>query len=488
MKKTMILILALVMVITLFACGKKEAQPQQNAATGAPKYDTLQVGFGKAKIQPPDTAIHLTGGGDPNRIATGVFDELYLTCIAVSDTEGNTALFYTVDIQSASDQWTKPAREFISQRTGIPTSHIFFGVTHAHSVPGLNNSTEANKKYNKVFEEGLIKATDDALADRSDAEIQIGTADGTLENGKKLAFVRHWVMKDGSVFGSNFGNASSGYAGHPYEADTEAQLIKFVRPAEDKKDVLMVSWPCHSTFNGTTTKKDLSADWPSPTRDYIEANSDCLVGIFLSGAGNQTPTSYWLEEDHRFDYREYGAALGQIIVDALPSTTKIGDGTIKVSSQQYVTESNIYTDTERLIVAQDVYKYFLDNGQTAGTTYAKEKGFMSPYEARAYVQRSKLPATQELTMGALSIGDLSFVIAPYEMFSKSAQQIKNETPFEMTFVMAYANGSAGYIPTTEGYEYNDNVGCYEAYASPWPKGAAEELSQKYLEMLAELKG
>lgn len=487
MRKTITFILALVMVMTLVACGGESAQPQAQQDDAAPKYDTLQVGFGKAKIQPPDTAIHLTGGGDPNRIATGVFDELFLTCIAVSDTEGNTALFYTVDIQSASDQWTKPAKEFISQRTGIPTTNIFFASTHSHSVPGLTTKTEANKKYNEVFEKGLINATDDALADRSSAEIEIGTADGTLENGKKLAFVRHWVMKDGSVFGSNFGDASSGYAGHPYEADTEAQLIKFVRE-EGKKDVLMVSWPCHSTFNGTTTKLDLSADWPSPTRDYIEANSDCLVGIFLSGAGNQTPTSYWMEENHRFDYREYGAALGQIIVDALPNTTKINDGAIKISHEEYVTESNHFTDTERLLAAQDVYDYFLKNGQTLGTTYAKENGFMSPYEARAYVQRAGLPATQELTMGALSIGDLSFIIAPYEMFSKSAQHIKGETPFEMTFIMAYANGSEGYIPTTEGYEYNNNVGCYEAYNSPWPKGAAEELSQKYLDMLAALKG
>lgn len=486
MKKIITLILSLAMVMALLACGKQEAQPQKDAVpTG---YDTLQVGFGKAKIQPPDTAIHLTGGGDPNRIATGVFDELFLTCIAVSDTAGETLLFYTVDIQNASVQWTKPAREFISKRTGVPVDHIIFACTHAHSVPGLNTSTEANKKYNKVFEEGLIKATDDALADRADAEIQIGTADGTLENGKKLAFVRHWVMNDGSIFGSNFGTAISGYKGHPYEADTEAQLIKFVRPAEDKKDVLMVGWPCHSTFNGTTTKLDLSADWPSPTRDYIEANSDCLVGIFLGGAGNQTPTSYWLDENHKMDYREYGAALGQIIVDALPSTTKIGDGTIKITSQEYVTESNHFTDADRLLAAEDVYDYFLKNGQTAGTTYAVSKGFMSPYEARAYISRASLPETQALTMSALSIGDLSFVIAPYEMFSKSAQQIKGETPFEMTFVMAYANGSEGYIPTTEGYEYNNNVGCYEAYASPWPKGAAEELSQTYLDMLTQLKG
>jgi len=486
MKKLISLLLVLVLVLSLCACGGGQESGKES---GKETFDTLQVGYGKAKIQPDDLNLVLTGGGDPNRYITGVLDYLYLTCIAVTDTAGTTALFYTVDIQSASDTWTIPARAFISERTGVPTSHIFFGVTHTHSTPGLNNSTDAQRKFSKVFEEGLIKATDDALADRADAEIQIGSAQGELADGTKLAFVRHYVMKDGSVFGSNFGNSSSGYSGkHPYDADIEAQLIKFVRPAEDKKDVLMVSWPCHSTFNGTTTLTNLSADWPSPTRDYIDANSDCLTAIFLSGAGNQAPSSYDPNENHKMDYREYGAALGKIIVDALPNTTKINDGTIKVVSKEYTTESNHFLDAERLGLAQDVYNYFLENGQTAGTTYAKQNGFMSPYEARAYVQRSKLPDTQSLTMSALCIGDLSFAVAPYEMFSKSAQEIKNDTPFEMTFVMAYANGSEGYIPTTEGYEYNDNVGCYEAYNSPWPKGTAEELSAEYLALLKELKG
>lgn len=486
MKKILSILLVLVMVLSLCACGGGE---EGGKASGKETFDTLQVGYGKAKIQPDDLNLVLTGGGDPNRYITGVLDYLYLTCIAVTDTDGNSALFYTVDIQSASAHWTEPARAFISERTGIPTSHIFFGSTHTHSAPGLSNDTEAQRKYSKVFEEGLIKATDDALADRADAEIHIGTVDGIDENGKKLAFVRHYIMNDGSIFGSNFGTSTSGYSGkHPYDADIQAQLIKFVRPAEDKKDVLMVSWPCHSTFNGTTTLTNLSADWPSPTRDYIDANSDCLSAIFLSGAGNQVPRSNDNNENHMLEYREYGAALGKVIVGALDKTTKINDGTIKVTSKEYTTNSNHYTDMERLGLASDVYNYFLENGQTAGTAYAKEKGFMSPYEARAYVQRSKLPETQTLTQEALCIGDLSFIIAPYEMFSTSAMAVKAGTPFEMTFIMAYANGSEGYIPTTEGYEYNDNVGCYEAYNSPWPKGAAEELSAGYLDLLKELKG
>ena len=483
MKKIISLLLVLLITLSLCACGGAEETGGETES-----FDTLQVGFGKAKIQPPDLNIRLTGGGDPNRFVTGVLDEMYLTCIALTDTEGNNLLLYTVDIQNFANSWGKHAQEFVSERTGIPTTHIFFGCTHTHSTPELCYDTEANRKFCEVFEAGLIKATDDALTDRADAEIQIGTVDGVMEDGTKLAFVRHYVMNDGSVFGSNFGDASSGYSGkHPYDADIEAQLIKFVRPAEDKKDVLMVNWPCHSTFNGTSTLTNLSADWPSPTRDYIDANSDCLTAIFLSGGGNQTPNSYDVKENHKLDYRAYGKVLGDVIVKALPNTKKINDGAIEIVSKVYEAESNHFTDMERLSLAKDVYNYFLTNGQTAGTQYAKQNGFMSCYEARAYVWRSQLAETQRLTMTALRIGDLSIVVAPYELFSTSAMEIKARTPFEMTFVLGYTNSIAGYIPTEEGYEYNDGVGCYEAYSSSWPKGAAEELTEGYLDLLAQLK-
>ena len=84
-------------------------------------------------------------------------------------------------------------------------------------------------------------------------------------------------------------------------------------------------------------------------------------------------------------------------------------------------------------------------------------------------------------------GDLSMVIAPYEMFSTSARTIKTDTPFDMTFILAYTNGTQNYIPTAEAYEYNDNVGSNEAYNTPWPKGTDEALTDKYQELLNQLK-
>lgn len=484
MKRAMTLLLALVMILSLAACGKPAEQPQPQAPA---EPQVFRVGFGKASIQPPDLNIVLSGGGDPNRYVESVLDIIAVTCIAVTDATGKTVLFYTNDIQHASESWTKPCREFISEKFDIPYEQIFVASTHVHSVPALNRSTEANRKFCDTYEAGLIKSTEDALADRAEAEIYVGTADGHTPDGKPLNYVRLYEMNDGSFAGDNFGIWTSGIKGHAYEGDTDAQLVKFVRPSKEK-DVLMVSFPTHATFHGTSTLRNLSADYPGPTRDYIDANSNCLTAIFAGAGGDQEPETEISAENHRLDYREFGATLGQAIIDAFPDMQKLENGDIKMIHQEFTRPANKFTDQEVLDKARDVYNYFLENGQTKGIEYAKQFGFYSPYQARAYIWRSNLGETKSMTIAALSMGELSIAIAPYEMFSQSGKAVMAGSPFEKTIVLGYCNGTADYIPTEVAYEFNGGVGSYEAYATGWPKGTAEELVTEYVNMLTELKG
>ena len=479
MKKLISLLLVLVLVLSLCACGGGQEGGKES---GKETFDTLQVGYGKAKIQPPDTTIHLTGGGDPNRIATGVLDYLYLTCFAITDTDGATLLIYTVDIQSADDSWTVPAREFISQRTGVPVSNIIFGSTHTHSVPGLNNNTDANRKYNEVFEAGLIKATDDALADRSDAQIQVGTVDGVMDNGKKLACVRHYIMNDGSIYGSNFGTSSSGYSGeHPYDADIQAQLLKFVRPAEDKKDVVLMSFPTHGTFN--ESGNTLSADFPAPCREYIEANSDSLVAYFMGTAGDQTPSSRIAGEVFSDDYKVYGEKLGQYVLDTLPNLTKADGSGIKFQSETYSFNSN-KEGMDKLAQAQEVMQAEKANGRSHPTTKAliQDYGFASFWDAKYTISRSKLGDTLKKTIYTMEVGGISLIVAPYEMFSVHGRHVKENSPYDMTFIITCCEDS-GYIPTEAAFGYRS----YEAQVTSYAKGTGEALADYFVQLLTQMK-
>lgn len=492
MKKILSLLLAAFMMLTLVACGNSEAPAANNAEQSEQGFTSLHVGVSRADITPKDPiGIHINGGGDPNRLATGILDRQTITCIAITDKNNQTVLIYSQDIHNpVASAFTNKCRQDVSDATGVPFENIYMTATHTHSsLLPTDTTTPQNVAFTNRYFEAVVETAKEALADRAPAVMYGGAVDAKEASGQDMAFVRHYTMSNGTVAGSNFGSFSGTITGHPYEADQEAQLIKFVREGKEK-DVLLMNWPCHSTFNGTTTLLNVSSDYPAPLRDYIEANTDCIFGIFLGGAGDQTPRSNWREDNHGLEYKEYGEALGKIIVDHIAvesNLTQFTDDAFKFNRYTFVANSQI-SAAEDIALAQDVYNYFLENGQTKGTTYAVQKGFQSPYEARAIVNRANLPPTIDVPIEAVSLGNMSFVFAPYEMAGGHAMQIKDNTPFDMTFVVAYCNDNLAYIPVEVNYEYNDNHGSYEAYDSKFEKGTGTALANKYLEMLAELKG
>ena len=87
-----------------------------------------------------------------------------------------------------------------------------------------------------------------------------------------------------------------------------------------------------------------------------------------------------------------------------------------------------------------------------------------------------------IPLNAFSFGDVAFVTAPYEMFSENGQQIKEGSPFAMTFVATCANGDESYIPSTPTFEY----GGYEVTANKFVAGTAELLVSEYISMLKEI--
>ena len=86
-------------------------------------------------------------------------------------------------------------------------------------------------------------------------------------------------------------------------------------------------------------------------------------------------------------------------------------------------------------------------------------------------------------MSAYAIGDLALVTVPCEWHDVLGMQVKEESPFTMTFISGYTNGSEGYIPASFAW---DNGG-YEVDKTHYERGTGEKMASTLLEMLAELK-
>ncbi len=470
MKKMLALLLTLAMVLSLCACAGAAPEETTPPAAG------LQIGFAREKVMPEGTPE--LDGTSSGRIMTDVMGILTVTCVAVKGENQETVLLYTMDRKNSGESWTSPIRKAIAEATGITEDHIMLAATHTHSAPKFSGWDGA-EKYKADFQVAMVQVGKDALADLTSAETYIGSVEA-----EGLAFVRQYKLIDGTVTSSGVGAGDARIVGHAAENDEELQIVRFTR-GEGKKDVILMSFNAHPTYHGGVGETLMSADFPGPTREYIESQGDYLVAYFTGDAGNQAPITKYSPEIAAApkDFQEHGKRLGQYLLDALPTLKKAEGTDVKLSGQQYQAKSN----KERLDMlpkASEVMSVYRSEGREAANALAAQYGIYQYLEASAILDRAEMPEINEAWLNVMSIGDqLSFAFAPYEMFSESGSHLRASTPYDMTFVVSCCNGAEGYLPSKAACEY----GCYEYYITNFEVGTAEIFIDEFLSMLTDLK-
>lgn len=426
MKKFIALVLAIVLVLGVCACGKEET-PQG-----------LRAGFGRKGILPSIESVRMGGSDSANRMSEGFLDEISATCVAIADGD-ETILLYTIDLIVVSKE-VYDAQTAITEATGIPAENIILNTTHTHNSVSIRTDWVGKAEYLEKFNKALADAAVEAIADLSPAELYYGSTE------TDLAFVRLYTLENGNTYGLNHGSLEgTKIKDHIYEANDEMQVVKFTRAAEDKKDIVLMNLGAHATANSNTQKnptvcKLLSGDWPAAARTYVEENSDSLCAVFEGGAGDQVPNSQ-VPGRSKVDikYPEYGNAIGEFCVNVLNAEMTKAEGTgIELVQRSYTGKA-------------------INGGE------------------------------KSMDLQALDVHGVSFVFAPYEMFGASAKQIQEGSPYGMTFVSTCSENSQGYhmgyIPIPINYE----VGAYESQETMFAKGTAEELVAEFVDMLTNMK-
>lgn len=411
-------IIALLLCLAL-AAGLLGCTPQEEENTS-----TLQVGFSRTDIT-PQYSVQLHGyPGASNRWSTNVLDPLCATCIAFTDAEGNTILLYTMDLLYCFSTVVLAKRD-ISKATGVPTQNIMIATTHTHSAPDVESKDVGMVKYVEFMQEQMVAAAVEAMADRKPAEMYT-----TSTRLKNMNFVRHYIMNDGSVVGDNFGDPSGkSYVKHMREADNEMQLVRFKR--QGGKDVVLVNWQVHPHRTGGARAVDISADLVGAMRMAMEPELGCHVAYFSGASGDLNPFSRIGSEKHGLDYLEQGAVMAKQAILAMDTMTKKETGKVQLVRQDQEVKG--------------------DN------------------------------ASGEIMLHAFSIGDVAFVTAPYEMFDTNGMYVKENSPFDNTFVLSNATAAATYIPAE--WAYYDDQTSYEVGKGNYEKGTGELLAETLVEML-----
>lgn len=434
------------------------------------------VGYSRVDITPTESVPLAGFGNTSRRMSNRVLDPLYSTCTALTDSDGTTVLLFHNDIIGSPVHISDPIRKAVSEATGVPFDHIIVGSTHTHSGPDIwNTDVPSIPRYNASLPDKLTQCALEAMADRKEASAYCAKV-----QTDRLNFVRHYVLTDGHYKGANFGSQyNSPISHHTTQADQEMRLVKFVR--QGGKDVILVNWQAHPTRTGSSDKYNISPDFVATFRKEMEDALDCHFTYFTGGAGNISPTSR-MEEEHKVDnYRDYGKALKDhaLTAEYIPMTM----GPIRVTVTHHQEPLN-RPSTELFALAQPIADYWVKTNDWQGSVaMAVEKGFSSQFDAINIVRRHE--ADDDLVyipMTAISLGDFGFVTVPYEMFDTNAKDIREGSPFKMTFVSTTTNASVMYIPSAYGFIH----GCYEAACCQCRPGTGERLAYKLVNMLKEL--
>ena len=96
--------------------------------------------------------------------------------------------------------------------------------------------------------------------------------------------------------------------------------------------------------------------------------------------------------------------------------------------------------------------------------------------------KSSHDVIKRVELQAIRIGDCALLAFPGELFVEIGLEIKAKSPFKYTYIVGYANGYVGYVPTKQAFE----EGGYEAVTAQFVPEASDIVVEESLALLNSL--
>ena len=473
----------------------------------------LIAGFARVDITPKKASVPLGGlGASEYRLAAVVQDPLNVNAFALGDGT-NRCVFLSVEILWIPTALVAFYREAITEATGVPGDRIFMCAIHTHSGPDPESPLPNAVKYFREELCGyLVEAASRALADLKPAKLSYGVAPGGRP-GAWLNFDRHYYCvptekkdnysKDdiidcaGDV--KTAWQKGEGYTVVQYkeEPDHRVQVLRFARDAAD--DIMIVNFAAHPCFVDGTKRPVVSSDYPGAlVKRMEELFPDTKCAYLNSCAGNVVTGTQFekdgipgityppgnpkgMQEKLRSHYA-YAAALATCAYYAI---TKNGweseTDTLAFCRRMYIGKVD-HSKDHLAAQAKEALKLYEKEGHTPeARNWCAKFGLGSVYACGAILQRAALPKTDEIELNAIRIGDCAIATLPFDTFSSIGEQVKNNSPFALTFMNAYSCGCHNYLPNKDAHPE-----CYEATRMRYEVGTGELLADELTDMLKEL--
>ena len=428
----------------------------------------LKAGFARLDVTPPLGTF--VPGAFANRFSEGVLDPIYLNVLALSFGERR-VLVIAADFLGIRASFADLVAKRIEKRTGVPAADVFITALHQHTAIALRDTAESNNLMgDATFLDVVYRRFEDAcvlaLADLAEAELCVGEK----ETAEKIAFIRRYRMKDGTVVTNPIGRSEE--IAHPlYEADNTVRVLRFKR--KEKRDIALVNFQTHPDL---IHKPLTSADWPGFVRTYMERaledEAHCLVTVGVQGDSNHC--NFFLP-DYPDGYA-HAKHMARVITDAALSVWDTARA-VKVDALDYK------RDTVNNAMRRDGTERYEEMKELLRDPEALIRKDPT-YETVARAQRivalcERGVEARPLPVSVITLGGVAIVGFGGEPFTAYGKRVRAAFPDRFILTCCNANGSEGYLPSRVTFE----EGGYEAANSMFTPDLEDECCSAAIALL-----
>lgn len=423
----------------------------------------------------------IVNGGMTERTVDRIEDRLHARCLVLDDGTQTVAIV-VVDNCMMPRSLLDEAKQMASAATSIAINRILISATHTHSAPSVHGclGSDPDEHYSRFLPGQIAKGIVQAQKNLQPA--QLGWAVGRDE---KNVASRRWLMKPGVAPTNPYvGRTDDQAQMHPGYGNPDA--IRPTGPVDPSVPVLAIRTARGEPLAVLTNysmhyvgKPALSADYFSLVCDQMakRLKAEDRQPRFMAMHSNGTSGDAWLMDytKPRRMFTPEGVAedVARAAYDALQGIQYYRWAPIAME-ETLVTVGVRMPTTEEVTKAKEFMQTF------AGR---KPKDTNEVY-ARETVLLSQMPATRELRLQALRIGQFGIAAIPNETFGSTGLAIKEASPFKVTMNIELANGCEGYLPPPDqlalgGYEtWRARTSCLDAKAEPAIRTTLIELLKK----------
>ncbi len=450
----------------------------------------LRCGAALSDITPP-LGENIVGGFSPSP-SKHVHDPLHARALVLDDGTTRIALVVT-DLLGIHRSVSDEARRLIAERSNIPREHVLISATHTHSASSALGQNRLNldaplEPYQQFVARRIADAVQGAINTLRSAELAYIQVDAP-----EHVFNRRWFMRPGTMPENPFGTSDLVKMNPP---GGSPNLVEPAGPTDPAVSVIMAREPdsgqpigCFASYSlhyvGDVGPGHISADYfaifCTELAQRLEATrlDPPFVAMLANGtSGDVNNNNFRSPRPRKPTYgqmRYVASDVAQKVFDGLKQAKYARDLSVAAAYRELPIASRRPTD-EQMAWAK---KTIAEQVHTPG------KANLPLIYAERTLRVVEYPATLELPIQVLRIGDVCLGTLPCEVFCEIGLEFKRRAPFAHPVMVSLNHGYYGYLPTPRQHE----LGGYETWigTNRLEKQASEKMMTALLEMAGELK-